>query len=289
MLPPFSGYTEPPMNNYHTHTSRCKHASGKPVDYALAAKDGGSTILGMSDHTPLPDGRWLYVRMEMEELSSYEKDIEEAQAAVPEITILKGAECDWAEEYRAFYENELLAARNFDYLIGAVHWFPHRGDWISLWEIENASMLSSYARHISRAMESGLFAFIAHPDGFGAGYHRWDENAKLCIKDILEAAEETGTILEINGYGLRKQAVHSFGSVPRQPYPLDRFWEAAGTMKIKAICNSDAHKPSDVLASIPSAEEIAREFSVTLADPFLQKALEARSLQAAGFQKAGCP
>ena len=35
----------------------CKHAEGMPCDYARAACDRHFTLLGFSDHTPLPFGR----------------------------------------------------------------------------------------------------------------------------------------------------------------------------------------------------------------------------------------
>ena len=39
-------------NNYHTHTTRCYHASGKDEEYVKAAIKAGIKELGFSDHTP---------------------------------------------------------------------------------------------------------------------------------------------------------------------------------------------------------------------------------------------
>ncbi|MCK5198693.1 MAG: hypothetical protein KAR21_10100, partial [Spirochaetales bacterium] len=72
------------MNNFHSHTWRCKHATGTVKDYVDAAISAvGATgrspllhespILGISDHTPLPDNRWSHVRMDMSELDAYEE------------------------------------------------------------------------------------------------------------------------------------------------------------------------------------------------------------------------
>ena len=44
--------------NYHTHTYRCQHASGDVEDYCEAAVEQGLQVLGISDHTALPDDRW---------------------------------------------------------------------------------------------------------------------------------------------------------------------------------------------------------------------------------------
>lgn len=72
------------MNNYHTHTWRCKHASGTVSDYAREAEKAGINILGISDHTPLPDNRWLRVRMEMNELDPYLSEIDTAAEEFPD-------------------------------------------------------------------------------------------------------------------------------------------------------------------------------------------------------------
>ena len=60
------------QRNYHTHTYRCKHATGDVIDYAKAAIEADLTTLGMSDHAALPDNRWNNVRMSMLELDDYE-------------------------------------------------------------------------------------------------------------------------------------------------------------------------------------------------------------------------
>ena len=44
------------LYNYHTHTYRCGHASGKEEDYVLAAIKLGIKRLGFSDHIILPQG-----------------------------------------------------------------------------------------------------------------------------------------------------------------------------------------------------------------------------------------
>lgn len=41
--------------NYHTHTTRCMHATGSDEDYVLSAIKGSYQELGFSDHTP-----WKY-------------------------------------------------------------------------------------------------------------------------------------------------------------------------------------------------------------------------------------
>jgi histidinol-phosphatase (PHP family) len=121
-------------------------------------------------------------------------------------------------------------------------------------------------------MESGLFSFIAHPDAFGIGYKKWDENAVSCSADILSAASELGILLEINGYGLRKSKIDTPDG-KRYKYPLNPFWEMAANFDITAVCNSDAHRPEDVAASITDARAIAEKYNVETTDmiPFINR------------------
>ncbi len=39
--------------NYHSHTTRCKHAVGSDEAYVLAAIEAGLDEIGFSDHAPL--------------------------------------------------------------------------------------------------------------------------------------------------------------------------------------------------------------------------------------------
>ncbi len=59
--------------NYHTHTTRCRHAVGAEEDYVKNAIKRGLDILGFSDHTPqyFPGDYYSRMRMFPEELTDY--------------------------------------------------------------------------------------------------------------------------------------------------------------------------------------------------------------------------
>ncbi len=253
------------MNNFHTHTYRCKHASGDVIDYADQASQAGMEILGMSDHCPFPDGRWPHVRMDLPMLPDYERAVYRAREKYPDLTIIKGLECEWVPSMRAYIEDTFLADNRFQYLIGAVHWIPYLDEWLELREI-TPFMLRSYSDLLIEAMETGLYLFIAHPDIFGMGYYQWDEDAKACSKDILEAAEELDIPLEINGYGMRKPNIITPYGEERDKYPWIPFWEMASDYDIRVVCNSDAHKPEDVADSIDRCLDIAHRFELEVED-----------------------
>ena len=252
--------------NYHSHTYRCKHAKGDAVQFARAARVGGASVYGMSDHAALPDDRWDSVRMAHDELDDYVAAVRHAQVEVPEITVLLGMECEDVPEFRRYYEEELLGRRCFDYLIGAGHYTPLNGEWLnSFSELTNARALRAYSDHLAEMMATGLYAFIAHPDIFGIAWERWDRDAETCARDILAAAADTKTPLEINGNGLRKRSIHT-SEGERKPYPWKPFWELAAEYPVTVICNSDAHRPEDALQGLPELYTIAEENGLTLAD-----------------------
>src|ERR1043165_7302841 len=92
--------------NYHTHTYRCEHASGDCVDYARVAAAAGLEILGFSEHTPLPDGRWEDMRMSAGQRDGYEAAFAGARAAFPQVRMLIGLECEFAQEYAGWDRDE---------------------------------------------------------------------------------------------------------------------------------------------------------------------------------------
>ncbi len=248
--------------NYHTHTFRCKHASGSVDEYCAEALRQGLEVLGMSDHVPLPDGRWPDVRMGLEELPLYLAEIGQARKKYPRLQILAALECEYAPAYRDFYRHELLERLRLDYLVGAVHWFPHAGEWhaFSRWN-ETPGAIFSYAAHVVEMLESGLFAFLAHPDVFAGSQLTWDDDIETGCRTILAAAEKTGVPLEINGYGLRKPKIESEEGL-RCRYPWERFWRLAGEYRIRVVVNSDAHRPQDVGASMDECIAIAARYGL---------------------------
>jgi len=252
--------------NYHTHTYRCKHASGDCLDYARAASRLGMEVLGFSDHTPLPDGRWENVRMALEDLDGYEQAVRDSRRAFPELRVLLGMECEYTDELRAFLEDELLGARNYDYLIGAAHYIEIDDSWYGVFtNTGTAENLRRYVDQVISTLNSGLFAFIAHPDLFGCSHHQWNEDCKHAARDICQAAVQVDVPLELNGYGWRKPWIET-PQGKRAMYPWLPFWEVAANEGAKVIINSDAHRPEDVGRGHAELEPIRRSLGLKRID-----------------------
>ncbi len=248
----------PGLQNIHTHTSRCNHASGTVRDYVVAAREREMSFLGMSDHAPFPDGRWPEPRMQMKELIAYEDEVYRAREEFPDLPIALGLESEYVSENRAFLEDEILGERGYDYLVGGVHYVRVNGSWKDFHKMTSPQDLVAYSTAAVKTMESGLFAFLAHPDLFGYAYPEWDINAEACARDILSAAESLQIPLEINGYGMRKSKIMT-RTGERWRYPWLAFWDMAAGFDIRILANSDAHEPENVAGNIEDCLALAED------------------------------
>lgn len=250
------------IHNFHTHTFRCKHAKGDVEDYCRAAVEMGMETLGFSDHTALPDDRWLQARMPYIDLDDYVGAIDRARVNFPQLKILKGMECEYVPKLHSYYEDELLGERQFDYLVGASHFFLDDGEWRGTYGgTTDADSLRKYVDYTIDMMRTGLFDFIAHPDLFGNCYEHWDENTAAVSLDLLTAAKELDVGMEINALGLRKQA-HKKPGNPFPLYPWLPFWEIAAECDAPVIVNSDAHRPQDLQGRAGRAHDIRIELEL---------------------------
>ncbi|TXT42053.1 MAG: histidinol-phosphatase (PHP family) [Spirochaetes bacterium] len=241
------------MTTYHTHTYRCRHATGDAMDYLKTARKASIRELGFSDHCPYPDRRWSESRMDMDELPAYIHAVdaarEEAKGFDEPMQVFAGLECEWGPDIHGYLKDELLGHFALDYLGVGIHTYLHRGSWRDSFVITDPRELASFADTTAKALESGIFAFLAHPDLFCYNWAPWDENAIACAKDILEAAQATKVPLEINGCGFRKPKVRGDRG-QRRPYPHEYFWDLACEYDILCVVNSDAHRPVDIIAGI---------------------------------------
>ncbi len=250
------------MNNYHTHTYLCRHASGDISDYVGAAVKAGMAEIGFSDHAALPDDRWTDMRMTWEEFPGYLARIgRERRSRGSAIRILAGFEAEWIPEFATRFREEYLGRLGMDYLAAGIHYYRYRGAWLDGFDLRTPGMLAAFATHTQNALASGLFSFLAHPDMFCHSWLAWDADAIACARDILSAAEETGVPLEVNCYGLRKPKVRA-PEGRRPPYPHREFWRLASTYRIRAIVNSDAHAPRDVAAGLDEGRAFLAEFGL---------------------------
>ena len=230
--------------NYHTHTTRCMHATGDDEDYVLSAIKGGYRILGFSDHTP-----WKYrtdyvadMRMLPEELPGYVESLKTLREKYHDrIDIRIGLECEYFPQY-IHWLKEQTKKYQLDYIIfGNHHYhtdekFPYFGH-----HTDSRDMLELYEESAIEGMESGLFSCLAHPDLFMRSYPKFDHHCTTISRHICRTAARLNVPLEYNiGYVAYNEA-HGLST-----YPCPEFWRIAANEGCTAIIGLDAHDNKDL-------------------------------------------
>ena len=235
-------------NNFHTHTFRCHHADGDVEDYARRAAQLGMRKLGMSDHAYIRGLENHRNHMGRQDVPDYVEKCREADRMSADLQVFCGVECDYDPCDESFFREFYLEEMGMDYLVGSVHELKGRTDVLDCFSRRHFGVkeLRLYTDLYIRLMESRLFTFCAHPDLFGRPVEigenppGWDENAQSAAKEILEAAQACGSVLEINVSGVWKTVQRGY---PQIIYPRTEFWEMASDYRISVIVNSDAHSP----------------------------------------------
>lgn len=229
--------------NYHTHTMRCKHAIGKDEDYIRAAIAAGYDQIGFSDHTPWPYASDFVsgVRMAQGELEEYVQSLRAlGEKYKDQIRVLVGLECEYFPAYMdwLFEKKQELG---LDYLILGNHFDETDESGVYFGSISTPQMLHRYVNSTVRALETGEFLYLAHPDLYMRSYPEFDRDCRAAAKDLCRAVREMGLLVEYNLEGVR--ASQNEG---RLLYPHPAFWETAADEDVRAIIGVDAHSPQSL-------------------------------------------
>jgi Histidinol phosphatase and related hydrolases of the PHP family len=254
------------ISSFHTHTRLCKHAAGVPADYARQAALDGCSALGFSDHCPYPDdATWSGSRMAVSELPEYRSLVDEVKASSP-FPVYFGFECEWHPGFESWYRDEIRGAAGAEFLVYGSHWIGDAGELWYIPEYAKPELLARYVDLTVSGIRSGLYDLFAHPDIFLAGYTRLDADTRAACRDIISASVGMDLPMEINGLGLSRTKIMGDNGL-RSPYPVREFWEMAAAAGARIVCNSDAHRPQDVIASARRAWSFAEEIGITPLDP----------------------
>jgi len=245
----------PSPADYHMHTPLCRHAVGEPDDYARHAVSLGLTEIGFSDHSPMARDDFDNWRMNLSQLDEYVEKVRRARKNFPQLTIRLALEVDYLPGHEDWIRD--LAGRHpWDYFIGSVHYVSES------WAIDDPQKLSEwkhrdsfevwqvYFERLTRAAESTLFEIIGHadlPKKFG---HKPPANWASLYEPFLAAAKKTGTAIELNTAGLRKDC--------KEIYPHRDLLAAAFKHGVPITFGSDAHAPGEVGMDFAEAIRLAR-------------------------------
>jgi DNA polymerase (family 10) len=191
----------------HSHTT-ASDGTASIEEMALAARDAGYEYLAVTDHSTS-----VAVRIEASQLSAHAARIRELSGtdAVGGITLLAGSEVNILPDGSLDYDDVTLAA--LDWVVASVH---------SSMAMDSAAMTA----RIIGAISNPLVDVIGHLSGRKIN-HRPPYN--FDFPAIVEAARDTGTMLEINSSPVRRDVneVHA---------------RAAAEAGIPIVINCDAHR-----------------------------------------------
>jgi len=140
----------------------------------------------------------------------------------------------------------LLEARDWDYVVGSVH-FLHdqaldmRGEW-DVWRSGDPDKVwARYFETLGEAARSGLFDVLAHPDlvkVWGSGAPSPDSDLRRFYERAMDGIAESDAAIEVSTAGLRKPV--------REIYPAAAFLEMCLEAGRPVALSSDAHVPGEL-------------------------------------------
>ena len=229
--------------------------------YREAARAAGIEELGVSEHIyrfrqSLDLWRHpFWERQATDDLDAYCDFVRSASLRL-------GIELDYvpgAEEQTA----ELLDARDFDYVVGSVHFvgdaavdMEEYGVWAQ--EQDPDRVWRQYFEAVATAARSGLFDILAHPDlvkVWGGTRPGPDEDPRRYYEPAVEAIAESGVAVEVSTAGLRKPV----GEI----YPAPAFAEMCAQAGAAFALSSDAHAPEQVGYAYDQALSLLGSVEVT--------------------------
>jgi histidinol-phosphatase (PHP family) len=156
----------------------------------------------------------------------------------------------------------LLEARDFDYVLGSVHFVGDRAVDHEGWDAWEArgdpdAVWRQYFETLAEAARSGLFDILAHPDlvkVWGRARPLPDRDPRFYYEAAVEAIHESGIAVEVSTAGLRKPV--------EEIYPAPEFAAMCVEAGAPFALSSDAHLPEDVGHGYERAVEELRGWGV---------------------------
>jgi histidinol-phosphatase (PHP family) len=258
------------LTDYHLHlrpdeegTTFERYFTAENVErYLAAARERGVEELGVSEHvyrfTAALD-LWthpLWTENARDDLDAYCEFVRSTPLRL-------GIECDFipgAEERT----RELLAGRDFDYVVGSVHFVgdgdaavDHEG--FDVWQpgIDPEEVWRRYFDAFADCARSGLFEILAHPDlvkVWGTNRPRPGGDLRRFYEPAVEAVVEGGSAVELSTAGIRKPV--------GELYPARGFAELCVEAGVPFALSSDAHIPEQVGFEYGAAQEFLASLGV---------------------------
>jgi len=240
------------LTDYHVHlrpdeegtTTELYFTAANAERYRAAATERGIDALGISEHVyrfaqALDVWDHPFWRANArDDLDAYREFVADAGLAV-------GIEADFVvgrEDRMA----SLLAAREWDYVLGSVHFLRDgavdmRGDWDIWRSADPEKVWARYFETLGEAARSGMFDILAHPDlvkVWGRGAPVPDGDLRRFYELAMDGIADSDVAIEVSTAGLRKPV----GEI----YPAVGFLEMCLDAGRPVALSSDAHVPEQL-------------------------------------------
>lgn len=228
--------------NFHTHTTRCKHAYGQDEEYVIRAIENEYKILGFSDHAC-----WNYtnknftprIRMTLSQFKEYKESVLSLKEKYKDkIEIRLGMEAEYFPEYMDWLL-DFVIEQDIDYLIFGNHFYRSDETGFYYGQVPKENV-QNYFEDCIHGLESGMYSYLAHPELILRSVE-WNDEIEAGFRKVCLKAKELDLPLEYNVLGVQDNR-----RVGKEMYPNHHFWQMASEIGNKAIIGMDAHKPSDL-------------------------------------------
>jgi histidinol-phosphatase (PHP family) len=242
------------LTDYHVHlrpdaagTTAAQYFTAANADrYRTVAGERGITELGVAEHiyrfrAALDVWDHPFWRpWAVDDLDAYCGFVRE------ETDLRLGIEADFIPGREDRIAN-LLEAREWDYVVGSVHFVGEFAvDMDDEWDVWRGGesperVWRRYFEWVAEAARSGLYDIMAHPDlvkVHGAGRPRPDGDLRRYYEPAVEAFADAGVVVEVSTAGLRKPA--------GELYPARAMLEMVIDAGCPIALSSDAHVPDQL-------------------------------------------
>jgi histidinol-phosphatase (PHP family) len=256
------------LTDYHLHlrpddldASAAGAFTAANVDrYLEAAREAGIEELGVSEHVYRFSAAlevWDHPFWQSQAVD----DLDGYCEFVRTTSLRLGIEMDYVPGREDRVSN-LLDSRDFDYVVGSIHFVGDRAlddDRYDIWEgASDADRIwQRYFQMLAELARSGLYDVLAHPDLvkiWGPARPAPSRDPRFHYEPAVEAIAESRIAVEVSTAGLRKPV----GELYPAPALAEMLVEAGATFSL----SSDAHVPEQVGWEYAAAVEAMRAWGI---------------------------
>jgi histidinol-phosphatase (PHP family) len=237
--------------DYHMHT-KLSDGANTHEEMVLSAINKGFNEIGFSDHFCIKyPVKWA---VNSEDITLLEKKVYEMNEKFgDQINILFGLEVDYFPEY----ENEIgkvLQRFNFDYIIGSIHFLDewnYDTDKSRYSEFNNDYLFEWYFSDLQKAVKSGLFDYMAHPDLIKKHRIRPETSKTLLYRETSKVFAGENVAFELNTSGRDRPC--------REFFPGSDLISELQIAGVPVTLGSDSHTADQIGRYFSEAKALLRE------------------------------